>query len=214
MQVTEGAADAAAGGSSPSKAAAKRARKKAARKAAAVQVAQVAEPDSAGDAEPAGGSNHAATPASRADAAVEQGSPGHSSVVPAAAAAAGHGDDAGHHSHTNADTQKQPTAAGTAASDRHDSSGVAAVQLAVEPAEAFPQWCRCPLSGGVMRDPVLLGGGDGTSFERAAVEAWLEAHPGVAPLTLQPLPPSSQLHLISNHALRQMIQQRSISATC
>lgn len=66
-------------------------------------------------------------------------------------------------------------------------------------------WCRCPLSGNVMQSPVLISGGDGTSFERAAIESWLDAHPGVAPLTLQPLPPNSRL--VVNHALRQLIQQ-------
>lgn len=42
-------------------------------------------------------------------------------------------------------------------------------------------------------------------FERAAAEAWLRAHSGLAMLTLQPLPSGNRL--ITNHALRQMIQQ-------
>ena len=66
-------------------------------------------------------------------------------------------------------------------------------------------WWRCPLSGSVMRDPVLYGSG-GHSFEREALERWMAANPGVEPLTRQPLPPGGG-GVLPNHALRNMIQE-------
>jgi U-box domain len=66
-------------------------------------------------------------------------------------------------------------------------------------------WWRCPLSGSVMRDPVLYGSG-GHSFEREALEQWLAANPGVDPLSGQPLPPEGG-DLVPNHALRCLIEQ-------
>lgn len=56
-----------------------------------------------------------------------------------------------------------------------------------------------------MRDPVLCGGG-GHSFERAALEEWLAANPGVDPLSKQPLPPEAG-GVVPNHALRNLVQQ-------
>jgi U-box domain len=70
---------------------------------------------------------------------------------------------------------------------------------------AQQEWWRCTLSGRVMRDPVLYGSG-GHSFERVVLEGWLAAHPGVDPLSRQPLPPG-QGGVLANHALRNMIQQ-------
>ena len=72
-------------------------------------------------------------------------------------------------------------------------------------APSAADWCRCALSGRVMRDPVLIGSG-GHSFEREALEEWLAANPGVDPLSRQPLPPGSG-GVLANHALRNLIQQ-------
>ena len=71
---------------------------------------------------------------------------------------------------------------------------------------AEPRWWRCPLSGKVMRDPVLYGD-EGHSFERAALEEWLAANPGVDPLSRQPLPPGASNGVLPNHALRNLLQQ-------
>jgi U-box domain len=76
-------------------------------------------------------------------------------------------------------------------------------------ASATADWWRCPLSGRVMRDPVLCGS-EGHSFERAALEEWLADNPGVEPLTRQPLPPGRG-GVLPNHALRNMIQQLHIA---
>ena len=79
---------------------------------------------------------------------------------------------------------------------------------AVHAARASVQqdWWRCTLSGKVMRDPVLYGIG-GHSFERAILEEWLAAHPGVDPLSRQTLPSGASSGMVPNHALRNMIQQ-------
>ena len=50
----------------------------------------------------------------------------------------------------------------------------------------------------------------GHSFERAALEAWLAANPGVDPLARQLLLPEAST-LLPNHALRNMIQQLQLS---
>jgi U-box domain len=75
----------------------------------------------------------------------------------------------------------------------------------VADAAAAQDWWRCPLSGGVMRDPVLYGSG-GHSFERAALEQWLAANPGVDTLSRQLLPLGGD-DLLPNHALRSLLQQ-------
>jgi U-box domain len=66
-------------------------------------------------------------------------------------------------------------------------------------------WARCSLSGKIMRDPVLFGSG-GHSFERAALEEWLAANPGVDPLRMELLQ-SEENSVLPNHALRNLIQQ-------
>jgi U-box domain len=71
---------------------------------------------------------------------------------------------------------------------------------------AESDWWRCPLSGKVMQDPVLHGSG-GHSYEREALEQWLAAHPGVDPLSRQPLPPGAGCDMLANHALRSLLQQ-------
>ena len=76
-------------------------------------------------------------------------------------------------------------------------------------AAAQSDWWRCPLSGRVMRDPVLYGSG-GHSFEREVLEQWLAANPGVDPLTLRALPLGGG-NVLTNHALRNMIQQLQLS---
>jgi U-box domain len=90
-----------------------------------------------------------------------------------------------------------------------DDSGASEVPLQSTAADHMPaaqsDWWRCPLSGRVMRDPVLYGS-SGHSFEREALEEWAAANPGVQPLSREPMPPGSSA-VLSNHALRNMIQQ-------
>jgi U-box domain len=57
-----------------------------------------------------------------------------------------------------------------------------------------------------MQDPVLYGS-EGHSFERAALEQWLAANPGVHPISRQPLLPGEGRDVLPNDALRNMIQQ-------
>lgn len=112
-----------------------------------------------------------------------------------------------------AQTQKLPAAPATTASGSRDVSGASAVPLQSAAADHMPaaqsDWWRCPLSGGVMRDPVLYGS-SGHSFERDALQEWATANPGVEPLSRQPLPPGSGA-VLPNHALRNMIQQLRLS---
>ena len=70
-------------------------------------------------------------------------------------------------------------------------------------------WWRCPLSGEAMRDPVLWGP-EGHTFERKALEEWLAAHPGVHPLSRQPLPPEP-CSMVPNRALRDLLQQLQLA---
>jgi U-box domain len=79
-----------------------------------------------------------------------------------------------------------------------------AIAMDASHAKKEPEWWRCPLSGEVMRDPVLWGG-EGHSFEREALEQWLAANPGVHPLGEQPLPLEAD-SMLPNHALRNLIQ--------
>ena len=60
-----------------------------------------------------------------------------------------------------------------------------------------------------MHDPVLIGS-EGHSFEREALEEWLAAHPGVHPLSRQPLLPPWGRTVLANQNLRNMIQQLSL----
>ena len=123
-----------------------------------------------------------------------------------------HADDI---SHSNmaaaANTSAEAAAAAQAAAgSAGDGCGTAQELLQQPPAPADraaaqSDWWRCPLSGSVMRDPVLYGSG-GHSFEREALEQWLAANPGVDPLSGQPLPPGGGTFL-PNHALRNTLQQ-------
>jgi U-box domain len=107
-----------------------------------------------------------------------------------------------------AEAHAQPQPAAAAAADT-DLPPVWSAETAADQPAATSDWWRCPLSGRVMRDPVLCGG-SGHSFERAALEQWLADHPGVEPLTWQPLPPGAASDMLPNHALRNMIQQRQL----
>ena len=101
-----------------------------------------------------------------------------------------------------------PAAAITAQSKFSIKQSVQSMGAAV--ATARTEWLRCPLSGSIMRDPVLYGS-EGHSFERAALEQWLAANPGVDPLSRQPLPPESGGAVPPNHTLRNMIQQLHVA---
>ena len=61
----------------------------------------------------------------------------------------------------------------------------------------------CPITYEIMVDPVMLC--DGYSYERAAIEKWLEEH-DTSPMTNQKLP---SLWMVPNVALRNMIQAPS-----
>ena len=98
-----------------------------------------------------------------------------------------------------------------AACSMHETPGAAKLPLPRSTATAISnintetEWWRCPLSGAVMRDPVLYGS-RGHSFEREALEGWLSANPGVDPLSGQQLLPDGG-DLLPNHALRNTLQQ-------
>jgi U-box domain len=179
VQAEEEAAEATA---QPSKAAAKRARKKAARQRAAA----------ASPAEDLGGTA-AQHPANEAAGSDQPLSSSCSSTLV---------------------TESAPRAAAaelqTSACGRHDTAGDANLLLPHSAAKATgataeSDWWRCPLSGNGMRDPVLCGG-EGHSFERAALEHWMATNPGVDPVSRQPLPPGAG-NVVPNHALRSLLAQ-------
>jgi len=60
---------------------------------------------------------------------------------------------------------------------------------------------QCPITLEVMRDPVIAG--DGHSYEREAIERWLQGH-RTSPLTGRALP---HANLIPNHSLRGLIEE-------
>ena len=66
------------------------------------------------------------------------------------------------------------------------------------PLAAIPDF-RCPITLGVMVDPVIAA--DGHSYERVALEAWLTTH-RTSPLTGAAL---EHMHVTPNHRLRSMI---------
>ena len=55
----------------------------------------------------------------------------------------------------------------------------------------------------VMEDPVLCS--DGSTYNRAAIKAWLDTNGALSPMTSQPL---SFSNLIPNHTLRNMIEAK------
>ena len=57
-----------------------------------------------------------------------------------------------------------------------------------------------------MQDPVLYGS-EGHSFERAALEQWLAADPGVHPVSRQLLLPGEGRDVLLNDAPHNMVQQ-------
>ena len=176
-----------------SKATSKRARKKAARQQAAA---------SARGAQAAGGVTDAAA---TSDSAAQGQVVADSFSAPTSGA-------------LQTDAAAVPPAAPLAASDSTATAddlparrpaAAGAVPAADAAVVAGPDWSRCPLSGKVMRDPVLYGS-EGHSFEREALERWVVPNPGVDPLTGQPLPPDGD-RVLPNHALRNMIQQLHLS---
>ena len=180
VQAEEEAAEAPA---QPSKAAAKRARKKAARQRAVAASSSAEQPGGTAAAQPAddaNGSDQAPTSTCSSTPAT--------STVPLESAA-----------------ELQATAC--TGPDTACATDLPSTYLTKDATTAMAEsdWWRCPLSGRVMRDPVLCGG-DGHSFEREALEQWLAASPGVDPLTRQPLPPGGG-NIVPNHALRSLIQQ-------
>ena len=66
-----------------------------------------------------------------------------------------------------------------------------------------PNAHECPISGATMSDPVICG--DGHSYEREMIVAWLANH-STSPLTGLPLPNKS---LTPNHALRNSIEEQT-----
>ena len=64
--------------------------------------------------------------------------------------------------------------------------------------EEPPELYLCPITHELMKDPVVCG--DGFTYERAAIEAWLrnKKHP-VSPMTGEPVDPKA---IIPNHSLK------------
>jgi len=69
------------------------------------------------------------------------------------------------------------------------------------PAEPFPAPFFCPITGEVMKDPVVDP--EGNSYERAAIEEWLKRE-RTSPLTRSPL---TEEQLAPNRALRDAIEE-------
>lgn len=65
--------------------------------------------------------------------------------------------------------------------------------------QEIPRQFICPISLDVMVDPVVAA--DGHTYERAAIEAWLETH-NTSPMTREPL---AHKNVVPNVALRTMI---------
>ncbi|CAE7230209.1 PUB51 [Symbiodinium pilosum] len=65
----------------------------------------------------------------------------------------------------------------------------------------LPPDCSCPITQDLMADPVVAA--DGKSYERRAIEQWLQSH-STSPLTNLPLENDA---LIPNTALKSVIQE-------
>eukprot|EP00287_Rhodomonas_sp_CCMP768_P015438 CAMPEP_0196759010 /NCGR_PEP_ID=MMETSP1091-20130531/104479_1 /TAXON_ID=302021 /ORGANISM="Rhodomonas sp., Strain CCMP768" /LENGTH=112 /DNA_ID=CAMNT_0042107849 /DNA_START=32 /DNA_END=370 /DNA_ORIENTATION=+ len=68
-------------------------------------------------------------------------------------------------------------------------------------AEEVPEDLLCPLTAEIMVDPVIDN--EGNTYERAAIEQWLDRSP-TSPITRNPLSPRS---LRTNRALKNIIEQ-------
>lgn len=66
---------------------------------------------------------------------------------------------------------------------------------------SFPSEFLCPITGELMRDPVM--GTDGHSYERSAISAWLASH-STSPITREPM---YAANLTPNYALRSQIER-------
>jgi len=66
---------------------------------------------------------------------------------------------------------------------------------------SFPSELLCPITGELMRDPVM--GTDGHSYERSAISAWLSSH-STSPITRDPM---YVANLTPNYALRSQIER-------
>lgn len=71
-----------------------------------------------------------------------------------------------------------------------------------------PDSFLCPLTQEVLRDPVVDP--DGNSYERHAIEAWLEKN-STSPITRKPL---RREELVPNRALRDVIAEHYKSKVC
>ena len=72
---------------------------------------------------------------------------------------------------------------------------------------SFPSELLCPITGELMRDPVM--GTDGHSYERSAISAWLSSH-ATSPITRDPM---YVANLTPNYALRSQIERLVGSAS-
>ena len=68
---------------------------------------------------------------------------------------------------------------------------------------------KCPLTGMVMEDPVILAS-SGWSYERSAIVEWLEKY-GTEPRTGAVLGGGSERRVIENVQLREFIQELKIA---
>jgi hypothetical protein len=76
--------------------------------------------------------------------------------------------------------------------------------MARQPPTRMPTKFECPITYETMRDPVVAA--DGHSYERSAIQHWLDEHPGSvnSPMTGAPLPHRS---LVPNHNLRGALEE-------
>ncbi|GAX76707.1 hypothetical protein CEUSTIGMA_g4153.t1 [Chlamydomonas eustigma] len=85
---------------------------------------------------------------------------------------------------------------------QHPTSTLESLQQHQQPAASLSASFICPLSGGIMGDPVIAA--DGVTYERSAIESWLWGQRGnISPSTGQPL---SNRYLAPNHHLSSLLK--------
>ena len=85
----------------------------------------------------------------------------------------------------------------------HIRSDLNEMQQLVSLYELQYQYLLCPIRQEIMKDPVLLVG-DGHSYEREAIQSWLQQHRKTSPLTNESLT-DEETRLISNRTLKDVI---------
>ncbi|MQL99747.1 hypothetical protein Taro_032475 [Colocasia esculenta] len=83
---------------------------------------------------------------------------------------------------------------------RPGGSGKAAEKAALQLQVSVPSLFRCPISLDVMKSPVSLS--TGVTYDRASIQAWLDAGHNTCPATMQVLPTTD---VVPNHNLHRLI---------